>query len=473
MAVKSLPLSSPARRLTASVRVRSTLAATAVILVGSIIGSVVLIILLQRTLTATVESNADARAAEVTRLVAEGDLGRLVSDLEENTSESQIVQVVDPSGKVIASSSVRAADRALSPLRPAISRTVRKESHRLAILHTREPYIITARGVSLRGGTGTIVIASSVAPQSESVETLLTYLLFLVPAAGVLVAIGMWVLVGRSLHPVEQITSRVATIRSSRLGDRVPVPDSHDEIARLAVTMNEMLERLDTGQQVQQSFVSNVSHELRSPLASLTASLDVVGDAPSRKRWQDARAVMSSEVERMSRLVEDLLLLARADDHGLPMRLEEVDLEDIVDQEARRLRAHQTIEVTAAISPVRVRGDRGRLAQVVRNLVENAAVAAEGSVHVSVAMVDGMAQISVEDDGPGIPMAHRRRVFERFVRLDESRSRDSGGSGLGLAIVWEIVDGHRGSVTIGDAPTGGARIVLRLPLDQPPPGSSR
>lgn len=473
MEVKHLSLSSPTRRLTASVRVRSTLAGTAVILVGAIVGSVVLITLLQRTLTATVESNADARATEVTHLIGQGDLRQLDSDLEQNTTESQIVQVVDPTGEVIASSSVRAADRALSPLRPAIGRTVREESHRLARLHTKDPYIITIRGVAIRGGAGTIVIASSVASQSESVETLLTYLLILVPAAGVLVAIGMWVLVGRSLRPVERITSRVATIRSGRLGDRVPVPGSHDEIARLAVTMNEMLERLDTGQQVQQSFVSNASHELRSPLTSLTASLDVLGDSPSRAHWQDAKAVMTSEVNRMTRLVDDLLLLAKADYQGLPTRLEDVDLEDIVDQEVGRLRDHQRVEVTATITPVRVRGDRGRLTQVVRNLVENAVIAAAHTVRVTVGAVDGAAQISVEDDGPGIPVAQRQRVFERFVRLDESRSRDSGGSGLGLAIVREIVDSHGGTVTIAAAASGGARIQLRLPLDQPPAGSSR
>lgn len=473
MAVKSHALLAAARRVTASVRVRSTIAATAVILVGSVVGSVLLIVLLQRTLTATVGANADARAAEVARIVTGGNVANLPKDLAENTGGSQVVQVVDAVGNVVASSSVRAADRPLSRLRPRAGKTMRVDKNSLSTLRTRDPYVLTVRGVSVAGRTETIVIASSVAAQNESVETLLTYLTFLVPAGGVLVAIGMWVLVGRSLRPVERIRSRVATIRSGGVGDRVPVPDSHDEIARLAATMNEMLERLDTGQQVQRAFVSDASHELRSPLASLTVSLDVVGDSPSSERWAEARSVMVSEVARMTRLVDDLLLLAKADDFGLSVPPEDVDLDDIVDQEVRRLRAHRRSGVTASITPVRVWGDRGRLAQVMRNLIENAAAAAQNTVHVGLEKVDGEAQITVEDDGIGIPREQRERVFERFVRLDASRSRDSGGSGLGLAIVREIVTSHGGTVTIGDAPAGGARILVRLPLVQPPDGSSR
>ncbi len=473
MTLKSPTLPNSARRLTASVRVRSTIAATAVILVGSIVGSTVLIVLLQRTLTATVESNADARAAEVARLLTGSDTAGLARDLEQNTAEGQVVQVIDSNGAVVASSSLRAADRPLSELRPAAGESLRATLETVRMLRTRDPFVITARGVSVGGHTETIVIASSVAAQSESVETLLTYLLILVPAGGILVAIGMWVLVGRSLRPVERIRSRVAMIRSGRLGDRVPVPDSHDEIARLAVTMNEMLERLDKSQQVQHAFVSNASHELRSPLASLAASLDVVGDSPSGSRWATTRAVMTSEVDRLARLVDDLLLLARTADLEPELRLEEVDLDDIVDQEVRRLRAHHQVAVTATITPVRVWGDRGRLAQVVRNIVDNAARAAASAVYVGVDTIDDEARIIVEDDGAGIPERQRDRVFERFVRLDDSRSRDSGGSGLGLAIVREIVAGHGGTVVIEDAPMGGARFIVLLPQGQPPVGSSR
>jgi signal transduction histidine kinase len=477
MTVRLRP-SSALRRLTASVRVRSTIAGTGVILVGSIAGSLILLILLQRTLTATVEDNADTRAAEVVRLLSTSSLANVQKDLAENTAESQLVQVVDSSDQVVASSSVRASSRPLSPMRPKPGTTVREQRNALTILRSDDPYLITAVGVTVNGGNGAIIIASTVAPQSESIETLVTYLLILIPAGGVLVAAGMWILVGRSLRPVEAIRSRVASIRSGSLDDRVPVPNSHDEVARLALTMNEMLERLDTGQRMQRAFVSDASHELRSPLATLSASLDVVGDAPTPERWTEVRDVMSSEVDRMTRLVDDLLLLAKADDHGLAVKREQVDLDDVVDVEVRRLRARGAVEVTASISAARVRGDRSRLAQVVRNIVENAAVAAQGHVRVRV-FADGTdAVVTVEDDGNGIPEAQRSRVFERFVRLDDSRSRDRGGSGLGLAIVHEIVAAHGGTVEISDSSLGGACFDVRLPMGpaaapQTPLGSSR
>lgn len=461
------------RRLLASVRVRSTIAGTVVILVGSIAGSLLLIVLLQRTLTATVEGNADSRADEVARLLAESDVPGLSNDLQENTAANQVVQVVDAAGRVLGSSSVRAATTPLSTLAPNAGQTLRADQSRIRALHSGDPFLLTARGVSVRGQHWTIYIASSVASQSESVETLVTYLLVLVPAGGIFVGIGMWVLVGRSLRPVERIRSRVATIGSAHLTERVPVPDSHDEIARLASTMNEMLERLDRGHQLQRAFVADASHELRSPLTSLSMSLDVVGDAPAPERWAEARAVMTAEVSRMARLVDDLLLLAKADDRGMVLHPEDVDLDDIVADEIRRLRSHDRVTVTASVAPARVWGDRARLTRAVRNLVENAAFAAVGAVHVGVGEADGVARLAIEDDGPGIPEDQRSRVFERFVRLDESRSRDSGSSGLGLAIVREIVAGHGGTVAIGVSVLGGARVVMTLPLGHPPAGSRR
>lgn len=462
-----------AGRLSASVRVRSTIAGTAVILIGSIIGSVLLIVLLQRTLTATAQAAADSRANEVAKILAEADDTGLSNDLEENTAENQVIQVLDGSRRVVGASSVKASARPIVSVAPKAGQTVRMDKRVLPLLSEDDPFIVTARGVEEGGELRTIVIATSMSSQSDSVETLVTYLFILVPAGGILVGIGMWVLVGRSLRPVERIRLRVASIGSQHLGDRVPVPGSNDEIARLAQTMNEMLERLDTGHQLQRAFVADASHELRSPLTSLATSLEVVGESPSGTRWTETKEVMTAEVARMTRLVDDLLLLAKADDRGMVLQMEDVDLDDIVDDEVRRLRSHERLRVTASVTPVRVRGDRGRLARAVRNVVENAAAAASSAVHVGLDVSNGSARITVEDDGRGVPQEQRERVFERFVRLDDSRSRDSGGSGLGLPIVREIVVAHGGAVIIEDGDPGGARVVLTLPPAHPPVGSSR
>ena len=170
------------------------------------------------------------------------------------------------------------------------------------------------------------MVVTALDTQRESLEYLNSYLIVFVPLTMVLVAAGTWLLVGRSLRPVEQIRRRVASIGSNRLDERLPVPRSYDEIARLAETMNEMLQRLEMSQRVQRSFVADASHELRSPLATLDASLEIAGSDPSGKAWRDLHDVMAVEVTRMERLVDDLLLLARADDQGLRLRREDVDL---------------------------------------------------------------------------------------------------------------------------------------------------
>ncbi|MCW2749489.1 MAG: hypothetical protein JWR83_599 [Aeromicrobium sp.] len=466
------------RRLTAGVRARSAIAATVVIIVGTIVGSALLLFLLQRTLISTVETNTAARASSIAQLAGTADLATVQKDLTDNTVESQVSQLVDPDGKVVASSSTRASTRVLSPLRPAAGQLVHEQRDTLDFLHTNDSYLVTAEGVDRDGATYTVIVAASIAPQSESVETLITYLMVLVPVAGVLVGVGTWILVGRALRPVEAIRRRVSAIRSGDLSDSVPVPESHDEVARLATTMNEMLRRLEAGERIQRAFVSDASHELRSPIATLSASLEVAGDAPSPDAWVEMREVMSLEVARMKRLVDDLLLLAKADDHGLRSTSEQVDLDDIVDLEIRRLRSSGTAHVVASIDAVRVIGDGQQLSQAVRNLVENAAQASHRRVGVTVTTDGDEAVLTIEDDGPGIPVSQRTRVFERFVRLDSSRSRDSGGSGLGLAIVREIVAGHGGTTVVDDSTWGGARFTVRLPRDtsvdpQPPDGSSR
>jgi signal transduction histidine kinase len=192
---------------------------------------------------------------------------------------------------------------------------------------------------------------------------------------------------------------------------------------------------------------------------------------------------MQAEVARMQRLVDDLLLLAKADDNGLRPAFDDVDLDDVAWLEVERLRASSAVHVEASIAPVRVQGDRARLDQMLRNLVENAAQAAHGTVRVTLTSAGDEASLVVDDDGPGVPPEDRARICDRFVRLDPGRSRDHGGSGLGLAIVREVARGHGITIVVGDSPLGGARFELRMACDtaaqlpeptmEPPSGASR
>jgi signal transduction histidine kinase len=312
-------------------------------------------------------------------------------------------------------------------------------------------------------GDYTVIVAAS----EESVEaTLVTVGGLLALGAPIIVVIAGFVtyrLVGRSLRSVEDIRTRVAAISSADLSERVPVPAQRDSIASLARTMNDMLVRLESGHASQRRFVADASHELRSPLTVVTTALELADARPELFDRNLLRHTLLPEARRMHLLVDDLLLLARADERGLPLRVSDVDLDDVVDGEVRRFRADTDIAVTATLVPVRIRGDAGQLSRVVRNLLDNAVRYAATSVHAEVSWQDDCAQIRVSDDGPGIAVSDRERVFGRFVRLEHARERATGGSGLGLAIVTEIVAAHGGSAQVCDNESGGATLVVSFP----------
>jgi len=233
-------------------------------------------------------------------------------------------------------------------------------------------------------------------------------------------------------------------------------------VGRLAETMNAMIARLESAQKVQRRFVADASHELRSPLATIGAGLELLQDSdPGTVR------TLRGETERLGRLVDDLLLLARADERGLQPRRDEVDLDELV--EAERSRPYDDgVRTEVRTEPVRVVGDRGQLVRVLRNLVDNAHRHAGSQVVVRLGRDGDLAAIDVVDDGPGVPAADRTRIFERFVRLDDARARADGGSGLGLAIVAEVVAAHDGRVWVEEAPGGGALFRVRLPAPELP-----
>ncbi|MDI2130096.1 sensor histidine kinase [Yinghuangia seranimata] len=445
-------------------RVRSALAAAVVVAVVLGVAAAAFVFLYHRQLVRTVDAATTQRAQAVAAEVERG--GPPAAALTPARSALAAVQIVDPGGAVVASSPTLAGQPPVSPLRAADGE-VRHEDRRLGPGESGR-YRIAAVGAATPAGTYTALAAESLGPTEDSVEDAAALLIIGYPLLVLVVAAATYVFVGRALAPVEAIRRKVAGITAARLAERVPVPEAQDEVARLATTMNMMLDRIESQVATQRRFVADAGHELRSPLATLRSGLEVLDARGARGRDAELVGMLRAETVRLGDLVDGLLLLARADERGIPHTAGDVDLDDLVTAERARLAAqHPALTVTADVVPVRVRGDAGQLARVLRNLADNAASHAASTVAMRLFPDGARAVVEVRDDGPGVPEAERERVFDRFVRLDESRGRASGGSGLGLAIVRELVTAHGGTVEVTAAPGGGAlfRVTVPTPTD--------
>jgi signal transduction histidine kinase len=437
-----------------TVRVRTTLAALLVVGAAMLVGGVMLVAVLRSALTGEVRASARLRATEV---AAELQAGTRPQALTVGEAEDLLVQVLDEHGRVVTSS------RNVQGL-PPVARLRPGASARVDVPIDNDDFLAVAVAADTPQGRRTVVVARVADSVGESARIVTVLLAVGLPALLLVVAATTWKVVGRALAPVEAIRGEVDEISASELHRRVPDPPGDDEVARLARTMNRMLERLQRAHERQRRLVADASHELRSPVASIRQHAEVALAHPDRTTTAELAATVLAEDLRIQRLVEDLLLLARADDHALPLRRRHVDLDDLVFEEARRLRDASGLRVdTGAVSAGRVDGDADGLRRVLRNLGENAARHAGGRVGFAVAERDGTVVLAVDDDGPGIPAADRERVLKRFVRLDDARARDAGGSGLGLAIVAELVTAHGGAVSVADSPLGGARVEVSLP----------
>ncbi len=306
-------------------------------------------------------------------------------------------------------------------------------------------------------------LAAALDDIDESVGALVASLAWIIPLATALLATLVWLVVGRTLRPVERIRTEVAEIGLTELGRRVPEPAGDDEIARLAVTMNEMLARLEHAVVRQQQFVADAAHELRTPLARMRTELEVDARDPTGGDAIAARRSQLEEIVGLQLLTDDLLALARIDEHSLaPAAVQRVDLDDLVLDELRGLDATTIAVDGRRVSAAQVRGVRADLRRVVRNLLDNAQRHARTAIAVELHEDGDHAALIVDDDGPGVPIDRRAEVFERFTRLDPSRTTGAGGAGLGLAIVHELVARHGGTVIVTDGPLGGARFVVTL-----------
>ena len=435
-----------------SVRVRLTVGVGVVFAVALAAAAWFLVDRQRQTLTDDVETAARLRADD---LVAALDAGPLPSSIAIPFEDSAFVQIVDASGAVVRCSPNVEGEPAIATFEPGTSGT-------LGDLPVGDDAF---RVVAERANGFTVYVGRGLGPVDDAVRDLALALALGAPSLLAVVVALSWVAVSRALRPVEQMRVEVDSINETELHRRVPEPIQHDEIGRLATTMNRMLARLDDAATRNRRFVADAAHELRSPLAGIRSQLEVDLAHPDRADWQATQRDVLDEALHMQRLVDDLLVLAALDEPRAPSAHELFDVDEVVLAEARRLRTRGRVSVDARnVGAAQVTGDAGSLGRAVRNLLDNAERHASSAVIISVVEDDAGVRIEVGDDGPGIAEADRDRIFQRFARTDESRSRDAGGRGLGLSIASGIAVAHGGTLTL-EPSTVGATFLLRLPRD--------
>jgi len=464
-----------ARRFVGSVRVRLTVAVTLIFAVTLSAAAYILVHQVQATLIEDVRSRNDTVAQAVSRLLSNGSVS--VESLRANSFEvpqdvasaydqqmlnegiTQSYIFVQGSGLNTADSSPTLFERLRSFLGADTSTPQPLFGKTVPSALPPDRFAVSTLTINTRTGPVLLSVASPLDSINRTVSRLKAALFFAVP--GLILAVGLmtWFMTGRVLRPVTAITGRVNEITGSTLDERVPVPPTDDEIAELAQTMNAMLDRLESSADRQRRFMSDASHELRSPVASIRLQLETALMDPSTD-WPAVAQTVLGEDARLESLVSNLLALTRLEE-GVRRPHVEVDLDEIVLEQTRR--PFRVPVDRRGVGAGRVMGVPTELASVVRNLVDNAARHAATEVRVMLGATGGVVRLTVIDDGPGVPVDMREKVFERFARLSEARTRDAGGAGLGLALTKRIVEAHGGTIHIEDAPLQGASFVVELP----------
>jgi signal transduction histidine kinase len=438
-------------------------------LVGLAVVQAVSSVALYTALSVASRHDLDRRAAATAQQVA--DLvtsGRLPDPIPVTGTES--VQVLDPRGRVLSASAN--GDRLTSLLTPAEldrarSGAVTVPGSRLGMTSTLR---VTATSSSAAADAPVVVVAEPVADLARSQHILEVTLLVGFPLLLLVLGLVAWRVIGATLRPVESLRSAAERVSGTGDDERLPEPRSRDEVQALAVTLNSMLDRLAAARDRERSFVANVAHELRNPLASLRVQADV-----NRRHGasEEDHADLAAELGRLSALVEDLLVLARLDaGHALPPPEPPAEPRVVLPGYATADGDTAGPEVTVGVLAAgTVPMTRLELERVIGNLVDNARRHASTRVDVGFSRTAREAVLSVADDGAGIPTADRTRVFDRFARLDEARDRDSGGTGLGLAIVRELVRRRGGDIRLGTSSYGGLLAEVRFTDPRAPSGS--
>jgi heavy metal sensor kinase len=313
-----------------------------------------------------------------------------------------------------------------------------------------------------------LVVGATRANRTETLASLRNAFLIGGPLALILASLAGYGLAGAALRPIEAMRRRAAAISASSLDDRLPVPPSGDEVSRLGETLNEMLRRIGDGLARERRFVADASHELRTPLALLKTELELaLRRSRSNEELEAAIRGAAEDTERLSRIADDLLLLARAEQGRVPLRREPVDVADVLETVAGRFRSRAELErrdlsVTTDDDPLVVSADRTLLEQALANMVDNAFTHGAGRVTLKAEQRNGSAELHVLDEGTGFPADFLHHAFERFSRAQKPQA---DGTGLGLAIVETIADAHEGDARAANANGGGADVWITLSLD--------
>jgi signal transduction histidine kinase len=435
-----------------SLRGRLVLLGTGGLIVGLTIAGVAMATAMTYSFRGALDTAADSTATEIATLLEEG--GRLPETLP--APSNHVVQILDPQRR-----SVLAGDQSADLLVPLLrgSEVDRAlDGERIEVPGDRAVQPDTLRVTARQVPDGRIILVGVPLGDYHRSLALLDNALWMTYPALVLVLVAIaWRVVGSALAPVDRLRLGAERITGAATDERLPVPPSSDEIQRLAITLNHMLDRLAVSRARQRTFIADAAHELRSPLASIRIQIEVaqrLGD------WAAVSDDVITDLDRLSRLVDDLLLLARADaSDSRRAAVEPVELRTLLTSIAKRY-DNVTVEPGESLW---TEGDPDALLRVVLNLVDNAVRHAHEQV-VLTAAPEGASEVllTVTDDGEGIPAPLRERVFDRFARLDDGRARDAGGSGLGLAIVRELVRRHGGTARLTDAHPG-VRAEIRLP----------
>ena len=446
------------RHRRSSLRLRITAGALVVVAGGLAAAGWMVIGVVEQEMTAQVDTALRADADFTERMVTSGSglpMGEGPTDL--------YVQFVDAAGNVAGAGTAAVG-------RPVLSSPGQVDG---TIVTVTDPELGELRVLASAvpdNPSLTLVLARSSRDVTEVRETLIRLLTLLVAAGSFLLSALVWLVVGRSLRPVEHMRRTVEDLDDSALRTRVARPGTGDELDRLAGTLNDLLARLEVAVERERRFVADASHDLRTPIAAMRALLETEVADPSLAVLTRADAL--ARLDQLQLLVDQLLALAGADRVDPPTAA--VDLDELVLSQARLLARRSPVVVdTSRVSGGQVAGRDTDLVRLVENLATNAARYASSTVSFTVHQFGGTVELIVDDDGPGVPVADRDRIFERFSTLDDARTAVGSGSGLGLAIVATIVSAHQGTIRVGDAPGGGARFEVRLPAFQPPPRGPR
>ena len=441
-----------------TLRTRVTVVAGLALTVAVVLGLVIMYLVQRESARRSIDSQLRTYATQIAQSAPDGAFPRPLppSTLDPNAQ----AQVLAADGTVLA------ATRSLQGLPavyavPAGSDTPVRQKAADGVIPA-EIRVVGLR-TTVAGQPVTIITGTSTGFLSQVNETFTRLLLIGVPGILALAAATVWLVVGRALRPVEQIRQAVTDITAADLSRRVPEPGTRDEIGYLAQTMNDMLARLEDSAIRQRRFVADASHELRSPLAALRTVLEVGLAHPDKAPWPDIAQRAVRQSTRLEDLVGQLLLLARTDDRQLAAQREPIELDTLLREvRATTMTHHLDVEITATRDAVTT-GNPKHLARMFRNILDNAIRYAEHRVVIAATSTAETIQVEISDDGPGIPVAERERVFDRFVRLDTSREHTTGSTGLGLAIAKEIATAHGATIAITEAPGGGTRVVITLP----------